>query len=100
MYLAKQNKLPSCLQGYVAQTSQIHTYETRLSKRNSFYVSRFNKSVTERSIRYTGVKTWNDLPEDIQKPGHYSNTTFSKKTETILPRKTNQGKVCIFIIFH
>ena len=63
----KQNKLPSCLQSYFAQTSEIHTYETRLSKGHPFYVIQFKKSgVTKLSIRYTGVKTWNDLPEDIR----------------------------------
>ena len=78
MYLAKQNTLPSCLQSLFAQTFEIHTYETRQAKRNSFYVTRFNKSVTKRSISYTGVKTWNNLPEDIQNLVHNSNTTFSK----------------------
>ena len=94
MYLAKQNKLPSCLQSYFAQASEIHTYEIRLAKRNSFYVTRFNKSVTERSIRYTGVKTWNDLPKDIQNLVYNSNTTFSKKLKSIPPRNTNVRKVC------
>ena len=47
MYLDKQNKLPSCLQSYFAQTSEIHNYETRQAKRSLFYVTRFNKSVTK-----------------------------------------------------
>ena len=32
MYLAKENKLPSCLQSYFAQTFKIHTYETKPSQ--------------------------------------------------------------------
>ena len=45
MYLVKQNKLPSYLQSYFAQTSEIHTYETRLSKRNSFNVADLTNSL-------------------------------------------------------
>ena len=32
MHLAKQNKLPSCLQSYFAQTSEIHTYGNQSSQ--------------------------------------------------------------------
>ena len=97
MYLAKQNKLPtsSCLQSCFAQTYEIHTYETRLTKRNSFYVTQFNKCVTKRSIRYTGVKTWNDLPEDIQNLVHNSNTTFSKKEVSRAPAAVYGNKQAV-----
>ena len=98
MYLAKQNKLPSCcLQRYFAQISEIHTYDTSLAKRNSFYVTRFNKSITKRSIRFRLLELRHGtICQKILKPSSQLQYNLSKKTETITtpPRKTNLSKVC------
>ena len=71
----RKKKLPKCFDQYFQPVVQVHNYSTRFAE-NSLAVVRFSKISTQRSIRYTGSKFWNEMPEKIKSSLHISYTTF------------------------
>ena len=61
----RKKKLPKCFDQYFQPVVQVHNYLTRFAE-NSLAVVRFSKISTQRSIRYTGSKFWNEMPEKIK----------------------------------
>ena len=71
----RKKKLPKCFDQYFQPVVQVHNYSTRFAE-NSLAVVRFRKISTQRSIRYTGSKFWNEMPEKIKSSLCISYTTF------------------------
>ena len=47
-------------------TSDIHKLNTRSCSSDTFYLSRFKTNKLQHSIKFTGVKVWNKIPNEIK----------------------------------
>jgi hypothetical protein len=74
------NTLPDVYSNYFSRNSLIHDHDTRRS--NDLHVQRFNQNSGQRSIKYLGVKFWNDLPANFKLIN--SHTIFDKKIKDYL----------------
>ena len=68
VYSYFQNKLPQQLSNLFKLTNEISQYNTRSShkSRNYLYIPRYHTQHLQKSIKYQGVKIWNDIPPEIQ----------------------------------
>ena len=62
-----------------SELSSIHTYSTRNAMSNKFFLQRTSYAKTNQSLKVTGVKIWNGLPDHLRnKAVNSSIKTFSK----------------------
>ena len=66
MYKFRSKSLPICFNEYFVLPSKVHSYSTRFVTGENYFLTHFNKSNSQRSIRYQGPKIWNELPADIR----------------------------------
>ena len=66
MYLFSHDKLPTRFCHYFYYNANSYTYTTRISSINSLHLPRFTTVRTQRSIKYIGVKVWNNIPHNIK----------------------------------
>ena len=66
MVKVKFKELPEAFTNYFHLSSNVHSYNTRHAKSESYYIPRFNKVKSQRSITVTGSKLWNKLPQEIK----------------------------------
>ena len=64
---------------YFVLPSKVHSNSTRFVTGDNYSLTRFNKSNSQRSIRYHEPKIWNELPADIKNIAQKTNTFSSKK---------------------
>ena len=83
----RSKTLPSCFNEYFRQAAQIHDHSTRFSSEKNLVSMRCSKSLTQRSIRYTGCNIWNNLPPDIKGNSQISYNVFVKKIKQVLRDK-------------
>jgi len=62
----KTKTIPKCFDQYVQPASQMHNYQTRFVSNNNLAVTKYNKTITQRSIRHTGGKLWYEMPDEIK----------------------------------
>ena len=55
-------KLPNSFTKLFKKVSQIHSRVTRSSDNNMLYLPRYRSNRLQRSLKYRGVKVWNDVP--------------------------------------
>ena len=67
MYKLKHKILPKIFLPLFQYNKQIYTISTR--NNSLFHLPFFSKSITQQSIMFKGVKTWNSLPAKISQ-GH------------------------------
>ena len=79
----RKKKLPKCFDQYFYPVVQVHNYPIRFAE-NSLAVVRFSKISTQRSIRYTGSKFWNKMPEKIKNSLCISYATFVLRVKEFL----------------
>ena len=75
VFYFRKKKLPKCFDQYFQPVVQVHNYPNQFAE-NSLAVVRFSKISTQRSIRYTGSKFWNEMLEEIKSSLYISYTTF------------------------
>ena len=74
------NKLPDILTKKFAKVASVHSYSTRSSSSNDYFVPRPYHAKTNQSIRITGAKIWNNLPNEFKnKVGNISHRLMSKQ---------------------
>ena len=56
---------PGIFSSFFTKVSNIHSRITRSSLNNSLYLPNLRSNRLQRSIRYRGVKIWNDVPNDL-----------------------------------
>ena len=82
------NKLPKLSNEYLIdlkKCSSIHSYSTRNAVSSNLYVQRTSLAKTNQSLRVSGVKIWNALPEHIkEKTLTSSGNVFSKVSKKYL----------------
>ena len=66
MYKFHNRILPSCFSSLFTQLNTIHYHNTRLAKKESYYLPKVRTNYGIFNIRYQGPKTWNSLPEDLK----------------------------------
>ena len=78
MYKFIHKQLPVQFDNYFASVLAINKRSTRDSqKKNQLYIPRLRTNRLQRSIKYRGVKVWNDIPTEIKNnSGNFS--TFKK----------------------
>ena len=84
MYKFKSKSLPICFNEYFVLPSKVHSYSTRFVAGDNYSLTRFNKSNSQRSIRYQGSKIWNELPADIKNIAQKNKYVFIKKIKEFL----------------
>ena len=92
----RKKKLPKCFDQYFQPVVHVHNYPTRFAE-NSLAFVRFSKLSTQRSIRYTGSRFWNDMPEKIKSSLWISYTTFVLRLKEFL--KGDQYQLVFFLFF-
>ena len=77
MFSFKKNILPKCFNDYYTIPSEIHEYPTRFACNDNWAVN-FGciKSTTQRSIKFTGCKLWNELLSEIKSTNESSLKSF------------------------
>ena len=58
--------LPKCFENYFQLASQVHIYSTRFATNENWSVPRFEKTYTQRLIKYKDSILWNALPTDLR----------------------------------
>ena len=67
MYKFIHKQLPVQFHNYFSSVLAINKRSTRASqKKNQLYLPRFRTNRLHRSIKYRGVKVWNDIPNEIK----------------------------------
>ena len=66
MYLFSHDKLSTRFCHYFYDSANSYTYTTRNSSINSLYLTRSTTARTQRTIKYIGVKVWNNIPHNIK----------------------------------
>ena len=57
---------PSVFNSFFTKTSQIHTYNTRLGAKQSYYLPKARTNYGIFNIRFQGPSVWNSIDEDIK----------------------------------
>ena len=82
MFSFKKKILPNCFKDFSTIPSEIHEYPTRFACDDNWAVNfHCTKSTTQRSIKFTGCKVWNDLPSEFKSVRELSVKSFSKKNQ-------------------
>ena len=85
MFSFKKKILPNCFKGYFTIPSEIHEYPTRFACDDNWAVNfHCTKSTTQRSIKFTRCKLWNDLPSEFKSIRELSVKSFSKNIKTLM----------------
>ena len=63
------SKLPDILTKKFSEVASAHSYSTRSSSSNDYFVPRFYHAKTNQSIRIKGAKIWNNLPNESKNKG-------------------------------
>ena len=64
MHKFEHGHLPPIFNDFFCPNKKIYSIHTR--KRNSYHIPYFSKSVSQQSIKYSGVKVWNTLPQELK----------------------------------
>ena len=80
----QNNSLPNCFNDFYALPSKLHSYPTRFATSDNYSMARFNKSKSQRSIRYQGPVIWNELPTEIKNSARKNKNNFIKRVKEYL----------------
>ena len=87
IYQFTQNKLPDTFDHYFTYSSYVSEHYTRhVSQEDHIFLNRFATSRTQHTIKYIGVKIWNNTPNEIKK---LSYTNFILSYKKFLTNKYN-----------
>ena len=84
MHKFKTKSLPICFNEYFVSPSKVHSYFTRFVTGDNYSFTRFEKSNSQRSIRYQGPKIRNKLLADIKNIAQKNKQIFIKKVKEFL----------------
>ena len=65
MYKIVHNCFPSFISNSYSHINERHNYPTRIATNNNLTTTLSKKSLTRRSIQYTGPRLWNNIPKDL-----------------------------------
>ena len=64
--------MPFCKLFLFLKVSQIHARLTRSTENNLLYLPRYRSNRLQKSIKYRGVKVWNEIPSNFKYFSTYS----------------------------
>ena len=73
----ENNSLPNCFKDFIALPSKLHYYPTRFATGDNYSIGQFDKSNTQRFIRYQGPVVWNELPAKIKNSARKNTSNIS-----------------------
>ena len=82
MYHYYYNLLPSSFENFFQTVASVHSYNTRLASKSTYYINTIKTNYGKFNIRFAAVKVWNHLDESIK----------------YLPLKTFKNKVKLNIL--
>ena len=80
----KSKSLSICFNEYFVLPSKVHSYSTRFFTGDNHSSTRFNKSNSQRSVRYQRPKIWSELPANIKIIAQKNKHIFIKKVKEFL----------------
>jgi len=80
----KTKTITKCFDQYFQPASQMHNYQTRFVSDNNLAVTKYNKTITQRSIRHTGGKLWNEMPDETKRNTYLNQNIFLNKVKKYL----------------
>ena len=66
MYQLSHHLLLKTLQVSFTKVSGIHEHNTRFTENSGYFLSRVNKSIGKRQLRYRGLRLWNDISPELK----------------------------------
>ena len=84
MYLYHTQSLPEIFDPYFLPIEQAHHYNTRSKSNQNYYLNSERKNSGKKSIKFLGVKMWNQIPLTIKS---YTFYRFKKECKQILINK-------------
>jgi hypothetical protein len=66
MHDVKNRAAPVNILNLFQNTSDIHSYNTRSSKSNNFYIKQSKLEIQRKSFSHVGAKWWNEVPSCIR----------------------------------
>ena len=67
MFRYNANQLPTSFIKYFTSIESIHSYPTRLSKQQNYFLPQYRLQQSQKLISYTGAKLCSEIPENIKK---------------------------------
>jgi len=65
MFLFQHSLLPLNFTHYFDKVKSVHSYGTRMASNFKLYIPRYNTATGQKTLMFSGAKTWNDLPINI-----------------------------------
>ena len=78
MYHYYYNLLPSSFANFFQTVASMHSYNTRLASKSTYYINTIKTNYGKFNIRFAAVKVWNHLDESIK---HLPLKTFKNKVK-------------------
>ena len=82
MHDIRNRKVPSNILNLFSDTTSIHSYNTRSSSANKFYIKKSRLEIQKRAFSRVGAKIWNEMPASLRE----------------LPKKHFQTKLHSFLL--
>ena len=67
MHDVRNRKVPNNILNLFSATASIHSYNTRSSSANKFYIKKSRLEVHKRAFSRVGAKVWNEMPASLRK---------------------------------
>ena len=83
MHDVSNDFVPSTQKDMFIPTAKIHSYNTRASVSNNFYIQKSNIEIKRKSFSRIGAKLWNEMPTKLRA---LPKAIFKKKIKTILSK--------------
>ena len=71
--------LPSSFEIFFPTVASVHSYNTRLASKSTYYINTIKTNYGKFNIRFAAVKVWNNLDENIK---HLPLKTFKNKVKS------------------
>ena len=66
MYNYHRNLLPSSFENFFKTVASIHSYNTRLASKSTYYLNNIKTNYGKFNFRFAAVKVWNNVDESIK----------------------------------
>ena len=77
MHDIRNRKVPSDILNLFSGTTSVHSYNTRFSSANKFYIKKSTLEIQNKAFSRVGAKIWNEMPASRELPKeHYSTLSF------------------------
>ena len=68
MHDVQNQKVPNNILNLFSDTASIHSYNTRSSSANKFYIKKSRLEIQKRAFSRVGAKIWNEMPASLKCP--------------------------------